>query len=239
MRRKHFKRLAANFEDRAAAHRESYPIPPSPCGLQYWNYIRNALRFWTEGINVYTQSTYSKMAFDKYVHTQRVNDKILKKLTNKESSILFIGGAEFSPNSPIKGHVRCPGVRKIIKNARKFPNVDYVFVDEYMTSQHCGKCNYRFDQDTRKDRFKQCPSCIPVPQLSPVPDLITTPTPRIFLQRIMRRKRLDPGYDSYNDKSTTWSKNTDDNTSLTPTPTIWHRDICAARLIGHKGKTFK
>lgn len=64
MRKDHFQRLASEYESRAAQHRESFPEMPTPTGDDCWTYIRHRLKFWSEGIEVYTQHSYAKMAFD-------------------------------------------------------------------------------------------------------------------------------------------------------------------------------
>lgn len=76
-------------------------------------------KIWTEGIEVCTAAEYANMTFDKYTNTQRVIDNLANSITNQSPMFGFIGAAEFSINSPNKGHVRCPGTRKLVKALKK------------------------------------------------------------------------------------------------------------------------
>lgn len=61
---------------------------------------------------------------------------MIMTMTRKSPTLFLIGGVEFSPQSRIKGHVRCSGIRKLVQALKKYFNCDFVFVDEYNTSQH-------------------------------------------------------------------------------------------------------
>lgn len=224
-RNKHFDRLVGNYEKEADAHRHSIGIMPTPCGPNVWTYIDHKLLFWTRGINLYTTASYAKMAFDKHSQCQGSIDRIVNYLTNRKSSLFFIGGAEFSPNSPIKGHVRCPGIRKLIKALKKHEDCDYVFVDEHNTSRHCGKCIRRFDDSTKNNRFKQCIKCPGSTELH-VPPQIKSKMAGRYKQRMRKKNLLKP-----------LPKFKIFPQDLNSRNIIWHRDITAARLIWYKGIT--
>lgn len=99
-----------------------------------------------------------------------------------------MGNGSFSPNSPIKGHRRCPGTRKMLHALKKRPNCDYLMVDEFKTSQVCGLCFNLFGVGTKLHRFKVCKFCIPLQVALPAKRIITTLGKRAlqFERRIAR-----------------------------------------------------
>lgn len=121
VRKKKFNRLAGEYENRTVRHRATFPVMPTPTGPDYWTYIQHSLHFWADGVSTYTTDVYAKMGFDKYSNTQKSLSKMCHHLTNKSATLFLIGGAEFSANYPIKGHVRCPGIRKLLLEMRKYP----------------------------------------------------------------------------------------------------------------------
>lgn len=136
--------------------RNSYPIMPSPRGVRWRSYIQHRLTVFEDGLAVYANQKYARLSLDKYIESNRAIDKIAAFLTNKLKSIIYIGAAEMSPNSPIKirKNVRCPGTRKLVQSFKKLGNCYVRFVDEYFTSQTCARCYQRFDRNTRSHRFK-------------------------------------------------------------------------------------
>lgn len=215
-------------------------------------------------MEVYASHPYSRLKMDKYIESNRAIDKITKKLCNNEQSIAYIGGAEFSPNSPIgiKKHVRCPGTRKLARSFRKFGTFVH-YVDEYNTSQHCGRCGQRFDRRLAKNaRFKVCQGdCVPHPALM-VPNMIVSLLPnRVLMEErrtaIEMMREIGAPVDPINlgrlvSKVAIYRKrwhanvadnldsqgaavNCDENAECRPQKTAWHRDIAAARLIWYKG----
>lgn len=136
--------------------RNEYVVTPSPRGVYWRSYVQHRLKMFESGLATYANQQYARLSLDKYIESNREVDKTAARLTNKKKSIVYVGSAEISPNSPIKirKYVRCPGVRKLVKAFKKLGNVYIRFVDEYFTSQTCARCFSRFDQNTRKDRFK-------------------------------------------------------------------------------------
>jgi len=56
-------------------------------------------------------------------------------------SILWIIDSTSLPtNSPIKGHIRCPGTRQLIKHIKRLDFCDVYYVDEFRTTKTCSKC---------------------------------------------------------------------------------------------------
>lgn len=148
--------MTAAFKEMEQHDREEYPVMPSPRGVLWRSYIQHKLKMFEAGIAAYANRKYARFGLDKHIQSYRAIDKIAASLTNRLKSIIYIGAAEISPNSPIgiRKHVRCPGVRKLVKAFKKLSNCFVIFVDEYYTSQTCANCFGRFDRNTRKDRFK-------------------------------------------------------------------------------------
>lgn len=108
---------------------------------------------------------YARLNFDKYIKTQRTMDKYVNRITLQKKALVFIGSTQFSPSSPIKGYVRCPGLKRLVRCFKKKRNCVVILVDEYRTSQVCGKCFKAFDKkmQPRKRRSRQriCFGCYP------------------------------------------------------------------------------
>lgn len=136
--------------------RNEYIVIPSPRGVFWKSYVQHRLKMFEDGLATYANQKYARLSLDKYIESNRAIDRIAARLTNKQKSIIYIGAAEISPNSPIgiRKNVRCPGTRKLVKSFKKLGNCFIRFVDEYFTSQTCAKCFYRFPRNTRNDRFK-------------------------------------------------------------------------------------
>lgn len=104
-----------------------------------------------------------------------------------------MGAAQMSPNSPIKikKHVRAPGTWKLIGafQKRKFC---YIMVDEYMSSQHCGRCFRRFPLHTRSHRFRICTDCIPKLQARPANMIVTQLSHRKLRAERAKMRRENP-----------------------------------------------
>lgn len=85
-------------------------------------------------------------------------DKYVNYITGREEGVeekkalVFIGATQFSPSSPIKGYVRCPGLKRVVTFFKKKRNCVVIMVNEYNTSQVCGKCFRKFDKDFHKKR---------------------------------------------------------------------------------------
>lgn len=143
--------------------------------------INHTLEFWERGIEIYTQKCFASIAFDKFTNSQSRMDKIIHGLTNSKATMLLIGGAGFSPNSPIKGHVRCPGVRKFTTAVKKYPQCDVLFVDEFNTSQYCGICVKRFPRHMKSSQYEKCTDCIE--EIVPKAPCIIARKPKRLYQR--------------------------------------------------------
>lgn len=240
---------------------------PSPRNTSWRHYIAHRLRMMENGIETYTQRNVARLRLDKHIESHRIIDRIVARLVNFLSAIILIGAGHFAANSPIsiKKHVRCPGTRKLIGAFKKRGNCVVRMVDEYMTSQHCGKCFKRFPQWTRPKRFKLCDDCRPDENIMRLPTAIVTNVSKRALQmqrEIMRvwREMAEDG-DAVaailtqrnakrlvSKKQTflkTWQSNNanaemEDAAKAEAQPrktvkTVWHRDISAARLILYRG----
>lgn len=230
IRRKRFVTLVGDLDRQARAHRESFAVMPTPTGPDFMFYVQHCLQFWARNVEAYTREEYAAMAFDKYLNCQKRMDGIVSLLSNREATLFGIGGADFNPNSPIKGHVRCPGIRKFVEAVKKHPANDHFFIDEFNTSQHCGLCVSKFDRSTKADRFKRCVHCANTAFVIPKAPTIRTEMPARQIQRI--RKAVNPGHQLENVPRVKYAKYKIGNAA---TPTTWQRDISACRLIGYKG----
>lgn len=135
-----------------------------------------------------------------------------------------------------------------------------LMVNEYNTSQHCAKCFQRFDRRTKAYRFKKCANCQPNAILA-LPEMIVTNVGNRALQMkrsIMKvwQEMRDMGNQIAKvlTSSTsgrlvskkqrffkTWHPNANANgdgedDAVQLHTTVWHRDICAAKLILYRGK---
>lgn len=76
-------------------------------------------------MDAYTTTKYTRLQFDKYIESNRASDKVAAMLTNREPTLIHLGGAQTPPNSPIKirKHVKAPGTRKLLVSFKKLGNV--------------------------------------------------------------------------------------------------------------------
>lgn len=201
-------------------NRQIYAKMPSPLGSDWKLYIAHRLKMFKAGIECYTTEKYTRLKFEKYIESNRVCDSIAKMQTNGQPTLIHLGAAEMSPSSPIgiKKGLRCPGNRKMLRSYKKCRDCFVNMVDEYYSSQTCGKCYSRFDRRTRRHRFKVCVDC------KPYPDEMIIPLPSMIVTLNSKRKRslinflLETG--EYNDKHQSGETNPHSNqpstTSLYP-----------------------
>lgn len=175
-------------------------------------------------------------------------DQLTNRIVNNKSALVLIGAANMSPSSPIKKHQRCPGTRKLAISVKKKRNCDIVFVDEYKTSQKCGRCFQQFPDGTRANRMKCCKRCTPLDEAEPA-STITSHINKRKLAALRRKKKEEQGQQqqqgAYPDHISAVMVSTKTQfvkkTNLLPVTeeengsTIWHRDISAAKLILYKG----
>lgn len=223
------------------------------------SYITHRVKMLQPGMKVFTTRKFIRLRLDKHIEENRASDRIAAFLTRTLASLIFIGSANMAANSPIgiKKRLRCPGVRKLMNSFKKLNNCVVRFVDEFKTSQTCGKCFRAFDRRTKRDRYKVCHQCIPHAtnittdkHLSKV--IISKMSNRQYQQE---RRRVVDGYRQGNvhpvfshglvPKLSVWFKNwqlnAENNTwndSRHPhqLKTVWHRDVVAAKCILYKGK---
>lgn len=211
---------------------------------------------------VYATQKYARLSFDKYVESNRASDQFAVQLTRKQTSMVYLGAAQMSPNSPIgiKRRLRCPGTRKLLASFKKLGNCVVRFVDEYYTSQTCAKCFGRFDRRTKANRFKICQQCVPN-DAALLPGMIISKMSSRQLQKLRKQKRVEqrqqPQPQNFNQpgnavnpirpikqnrlvsKIVVFFKrhvNEDGDLVYIAEPkTVWHRDIVAAKCILYKG----
>lgn len=150
---------------------------PSPRGMRWLDYIEHKLRMSRNGIAAHTKRYYARLSFDKYIEVNRTLDQLANQIAPPGRSAAIYAGAagDVPPNSPfkIKKHVRAPGTRRLINSLKKRDNIFVMRVNEHMTSQTCARCFRRFDQRTKKHRFKVCRNCVANPEMI-LPSSITT-----------------------------------------------------------------
>lgn len=190
------KRWRKSFEEQEKAHFKSFQHGmPSPKGKRTWkSYIEHRVAMMTAGMALYATRKYARLRFDKYVESYRASDLFAASLTNKKPSMIYLGAAQMAPNSPIgiKKRLRCPGTRKLLASFKKLGNCVVLFVDEYYTSQTCPICFGRFDQRTKKMRFKVCTDCHPIQTGEPIlPREIVSKLSNRQMQRRRKQKRIE------------------------------------------------
>lgn len=206
------------------------------------------LKFFHDGISTYTRRKYARLALDKYIAAQKAMDQLTNRIVNNKSALVLIGAANMSPSSPIKKYQRCPGTRKLATSLKKKRNCDIVFVDEYKTSQKCGRCFQQFPDGTRADRMKCCKRCVPLAEAEPASTITSLINKRklVALRRKKEEEQAQQQQGAYPQhiSAVMVSKKTQlvKKTKLLPVTeeeyvgsTIWHRDISAAKLILYKG----
>lgn len=242
--------------EREQQDRESYQIYPSPKGADsYENYIQHRIRMLTPAMQVYGQRKFVKLSLDKYIEENRASDRIALRLTENRPTIAFIGSATMAANSPIgiKRRLRCPGTRRLVRSFKKLGNVIVRFVDEWKTSQTCAKCFWPFDRQTKRDRYKVCPVCIPIfPDTMrwQLPDRIIADRSNRDIERERKQAIQDGGQAGRGPRSQrlvskinkffkNWQLNgvtgNWEELILSKLNTVWHRDIVAAKCILYKG----
>lgn len=238
---------------------------PSPRDSSWAEYIQHRLRMMENGIETYTTRNYARLRFDKHMEWHRAIDKLAGALVNHKQAVVYLGAGTVAANSPIsiRKHVRCPGNRKL-KTAFEKRGCPVFMVNEYMTSQHCAKCFTRYDRRTKAYRFKTCHNCQPN-DIVWLPTMIVTNVSKRALQMkrsIMKEWKIMAKYGNAIAAMLTepqtkrlvsqkqrflknWQPNAnvhgeegggDTTQSQRPHKTVWHRDICAAKLILYRGE---
>jgi len=236
---------------------------PSPRGSTWSWYIKHRLRMMENGIASYTTNKYARLQLDKHIEWHRAIDTIANKLVCEKSALVWLGGGTFAANSPIsiKKHVRCPGLRKLLGAFKKRSNVIVRIVDEYMTSQLCGRCFKRYPRWTNSKRYKMCTECQPDKRLRLPTSIVTNVSKRVQqmeraimqvwqemaeagdqIAAILTQRNTGRLVSKKQRLLKTWQPNANVNAETeeavqpeTVLKTVWHRDISATRLIMYKG----
>lgn len=244
-------RLTADFILKSREDRQDrclYPRIPSPKNVRWFDYVDHSLKMFNEEIEVYTDKKYTRLRLDKYFQTQRVMDEIVNKLTKKDDNrrcLICIGSTEFSANSPIRGYVRCPGTKLIVKQLKKVLYCDVYFVDEYRTTKTCSRCFKLFDEqlcrkiDRQRHRYRVCDNCIPSNEFQSYASIINTPKNH---RREENHLNSNNGVEAVITKMNQFVKQNPllnlQNHPEKITKIVWNRDTNAARNILFKGNDF-
>lgn len=235
---------------------------PSPQNDSWRHYVTHRLRMLQNGIATYTQRSYARIRLSKHIEWQRAIDTFAAKLVGHKPAVIHIGAGNIAANSPIriKKHVRCPGTRKLVVAFKKRSNCVVRMVDEFKTSQLCGRCFKPFPRWSKSKRFKKCENCEPDERIRLPAMIVSNVSKRVLqmkraIERIWREMR-DQGdaiaailtrgnTERLVSKKQRFFKNwqpnavnpgsTDAAQSRKALKTVWHRDISAAKLILYKG----
>ena len=174
-------------------NRNIYERTPSPNGANWLDYIRHKLKFYKDGVDVFTKRKYARLELDKYIESQRTMERVIEKIVRKgKKTIFFIGSAQMNPSSPIKKYMRCPGTRKLVQALKKYPNIQVVYVDEYMTSQVCMNDFKKFPERTKKHRQKKCDDCARLQEAQPASIIVTNRAKRTLQRERRELRENDP-----------------------------------------------
>lgn len=166
-------------------------------------------------------------------------DKNVNGIVGQDKALVFIGSTQFSPNSPIRGYVRCPGLKRFVTYFKKKRNCVIILVDEYNTSQVCGKCFKAFDKRLHKNRpgrQRICFNCNPGVEM-------TTANVVLTKKNIRKVKTERKANVQSNDHVSKWTRvvpknQLDQDVSMNNKNTLWDRDVSAARVILYKGESY-
>jgi hypothetical protein len=249
--------MAERFTQLEELDRKRYVFFPSAKGRSHWmSYIEHRVKMMQRGMSVYASRKYLRLRLDKYIEENRASDLIAAWLTIKKACLIFIGAAQMAPNSPIgiKKRLRCPGVRRLVRSFNKLGNCVVRFVDEFKTSQTCGKCFRPFDPRTKHHRYKVCHNCKPSAEVTNIwllgKTVISKKSNREYQKQRrsvaadVRERNQDPimSYGLVSKLTISfkkWRLNDDnewiDDRHPHQLKTVWHRDIVAAVCILYKG----
>ena len=131
------------------------------------NISSTVLAIMNDGMSVYCTPQYTRIRLDHHIQSQRAIDRLASDIVLGRGAIIYLGAADFNPNSPIriKKHVRYPGVRKLWAAFKRRDNCHVIWVNEFNTSQHCGHCLKPFHRRTKAAKRKQCDDCAPLVKL--------------------------------------------------------------------------
>lgn len=183
IRAKSAKQMTNKFTLTEQSHLKNYPIMPSPRGDQWKAFVQHRIKMHHPAMKAYARPKYARLMLSKRILTQRERDLTAKRITKNQPSIIFCGGVEMAPNSPIgiKKNRRCPGTRHLETSVKKLGHSDFIRVNEDYTSQTCATCHNKFPKTTKKHRFKVC-SC---------PRTVEQPPPVIVTNKSSRQKQYD------------------------------------------------
>lgn len=74
--------------------------------------------------------------------------------SNRTGPVIFTGGVIMAPNLPIgiKRRLRYPGLRKLMNSFKKLTDCVVWLIDQFKTSQTCGKCLLKGDEHPQLSR---------------------------------------------------------------------------------------
>lgn len=131
-----------------AQDRTLYDEYPSQKGWLWHCYVEWRIKRFNRGFAVYTDRRIANLDIDKHIRKQSVMNRTVNSLVGNSKCLVCIGASDFSPNSPIKGYIRCPSTKLLLHRLKiKGDAVDVLMIDEFNSSQVCGICHTRYDAD--------------------------------------------------------------------------------------------
>lgn len=245
---------------------------PSQRSPQHMKYLDSKLKWFNEATTAYMQRAMVNLKFAKFQSTQKAMYKIAKEivgfndihhsrqhLPQHKTNVVLIGNCATPSNSCVKGHLRSPGVKPIVRYLKQLPNtfVD-PNIDEFRTTKNCSRCyNDLHDVESSRQRLKLCNNCQPADD-SVLANEVSTYRKKREIEDLMapikqrhpKPKQLQRAKRIYMQREKRWTE--DDklriaerrkNLSIKYTPTTkatkyklwWNRDSNAARNIMYLG----
>lgn len=112
-------------------------------------FIKFHLTFFKSKQCVYSSKKLARIAFMRFIHTQRFLTRFTKELVGGKQTLFIIGDGKLSAASPIKGHLRSPN-EKVMAHLKRQPNVKVITIDESYTTKNCSKCFKATDKPSTK-----------------------------------------------------------------------------------------
>lgn len=184
-RRKH-RQLLGDFDDEYQQDLQCNGDEPSERSGDYMKYLRSRLKWFNKGTARYMQRQVCNIKFDKFRATQQQMTKMAQEIVGvkdvhntgqqeNKCNVVFIGNCSTPSNSAVKGHMRSPGNKPIVRYLKQVPNtfVDPT-IDEFRSTKNCHRCyNELHNVESSKQRLKLCHNCKPADD-SIVANVVTT-----------------------------------------------------------------
>ena len=139
-------------------------------------FLESRMKWFKRATSAYMQRPVTNLKFDKFRSTQKQMTQMAheivgvkdvhntgQQLREKKCHVIFIGNCSTPSNSTVKGHMRSPGNKPLVRYLKQIPNtfVD-ANIDEYCSTKNCSRCyNELHTVESSKERLKLCNNCKP------------------------------------------------------------------------------